>query len=133
MEKDVIERLKSYAEGERVELSPFTGNEPFTVRLKRPSLLQMASAGCIPNPLLGVAQEVFLKGNLAQSGINLTDIGDLLILIARNALVEPTFQELEDCNLSLTDLQLIEIFNYTQTGVKSLENFRKVKADSQSD
>ncbi len=130
MENDALEKLKSYASGETVQLSPFTGDEPFTVRLKRPSLLQMASAGCIPNPLLGVAQEIFLKGNLVQSKINLSDIADLLILMAKNALVDPTFRELEDCQINLTDLQLVEIFNYTQTGVKSLENFCQIQGDS---
>ena len=39
-------------------------------------------------------------------------------------MVEPTYDELKEIGLELTDLQLVEIFNFTQNGIKSLISFR---------
>ncbi len=118
--------LNKIAQGEVVKLSPFISDEPFVVRLKRPSLLQLAASGKIPNPLLGVAEQLF-NGNFSNSKQNIKETAEFLLLIAKNALVFPTFDELCEKEINLTDLQLIEIFNYTQMGVKALENFRGFK------
>ncbi len=125
-----IDKIKDFSQGELIQLSPFIENEPFVVRLVRPSLLQLAASGSIPNPLLSVAQELF-SNTKTDSKVSIKEIADLLILIAKYALVEPTYQQLIDLNINLTDLQLIQIFNYTQSGVKALENFRKVQTNSQ--
>ena len=39
-------------------------------------------------------------------------------------MVEPTYQQLKDIGLELTDLQLLDIYNFTQLGVRSLISFR---------
>ena len=56
-----IEQFKKYAGGSEVELPGFVSGENITVRLRRPSIMAMMADG-IPNPLLGVAAEVFNGG-----------------------------------------------------------------------
>jgi len=138
MEITSLDRIREMSRGEAVELSPYFEGEPFIVRLKRPSLYMLAARGVIPNPLLGAAKEVFdgKGGNEDKEdnvdndldGHKFKDMAELLNIVAENALVEPTYQQFEESGISLTDMQLIQIFNYTQTGVKMLERFRNVEA-----
>ncbi len=127
-----IEELKVISQGEIVELPSFTGDKPFVARLKRPSLLSLAETGVIPNPLLAVAENLF-NGKMSEqknNASNLKDVAQVFSIVAENALVEPTMQDIEGVGLQLTDVQLLTIFNYTQMGVKALSSFRSVKADS---
>ncbi len=57
-----LDQLRKYSEGSEVELPGFYGQEPITVRLKRPSLMLLVQSGEIPNPLLNTAAELFQKG-----------------------------------------------------------------------
>lgn len=116
--------LNSYAKGHVVKLPSFSENEPFVAKVRRPSLLALTKSGKIPNSLLSTASELF-NGSLDNDNENvLSDIYDICYIMADAALVEPTLKEIEDTGLELTDEQLMAIFNYTQTGVKALENFR---------
>ena len=126
-----IEELKKLAQGEVVELPGFADGEPFVARLKRPSLMGMAAAGAIPNPLLGVAEDLF-NGKTPQNkdGGIFKDSADMFRLVAEHALVEPSYAALREIGLELTDMQMIAIFNYTQMGAKALERFRSLKADT---
>lgn len=136
-----LDKIKEMSQGEAVELSPFVEGEAFIARLKRPSLYTLAAKGLIPNSLLGTAKEVFdankkddknKGGETKESdGAKFKSMAELLNMVAKSALAEPTYQQLEENGLSLTDMQLIEIFNYTQTGVKLLDNFRKIKANTE--
>ena len=49
---------------------------------------------------------------------------DVLDLIAKETLVEPTYEEIKSVGLELTDEQMMFLFNYSQQGVKALESFR---------
>ena len=49
---------------------------------------------------------------------------EILDIVARAAMVEPTYQQIKDIGLELTDLQLLDIYNFTQLGVRSLISFR---------
>ena len=49
---------------------------------------------------------------------------ELLTIMAKAAMVEPTYDDLEKIGLELTDAQLLEIYNYTQIGIKALTSFR---------
>ncbi len=122
-----IDAIKKYAEGSEVELSGFVDGENITVKLRRPSILGMAQSGKIPNPLLSAAAGLFKDGvsKSVQDGGSLKTTGDLLMCIARDALVSPTMEQLEDAGIALTDIQLVEIYNWTQTGVDAVARFRK--------
>lgn len=125
-----IEELKKMAKGELVELPGFTDGTQFVARLKRPSMLALAKLGKIPNNLLGAANKLFVGvGNVLQNGAKnnddaLTELFDIIEVICEESFVEPTYKELKDNGIELTDQQKLAVFTYTQRGVKSLENFR---------
>lgn len=132
-EKKVVtlEDLKKLAEGEIVELPSFVGDETISVRLRRPSLIKMVKSGKIPNDLLEDANMLFAggTGGVAQKGVKTNDpemlskMCDLLETICEAAFVEPTYKEIKQAGIELTDSQLLAVFSYTQNGVESLKSF----------
>ena len=118
-----LENLKKLSEGQEVEL-PGWDEEPFICKLKRPSLLGLVEGGQIPNPLLNAAYILFKGAKTQKDVLNLKDQKEILDIVARAAMVEPTYQQLKDIGLELTDLQLLDIYNFTQLGVRSLISFR---------
>lgn len=123
-----IEELKQYAQGEVVVLPPFAPTQPFVARLKRPSLLAMAKNGKIPNELLVKTNELFINDGTAANASDdnmLKEIFSVIDTIAGEVFVQPTYEEIKEAGIQLTDEQMLFIFNYTQTGVKDLENFRE--------
>jgi hypothetical protein len=118
-----LENLKKLSEGQEVEL-PGWDEEPFICKLKRPSLLGLVEGGQIPNPLLNAAYILFNGAKTQKDVLNLKDQKEILDIVARAAMVEPTYQQLKDIGLELTDLQLLDIYNFTQLGVRSLISFR---------
>lgn len=118
-----IEDLKKIAEGQEVELIGW-GEEPFVCKLKRPSMLGLVENGAIPNPLLNAAYILFNGAKSTKDVINMKDQKELLTIMAKAAMVEPTYNDLEKIGLELTDSQLLEIYNYTQIGIKALTSFR---------
>lgn len=130
MQVTSIAQLKEYANGEIVKLPDFAEGQPFFARLKRPSLMAMAKRGQIPNALLDSASNLFMAGNVNGNQIRKYDKDTLektfevLDLICEASFVEPTYKELVDNGITLTDDQYSFVFNYSQNGVKSLESFR---------
>jgi hypothetical protein len=118
-----LENLKKLSEGQEVEL-PGWDEEPFICKLKRPSLLGLVEGGQIPNPLLNASYILFNGAKTQKDVLNLKDQKEILDIVARAAMVEPTYQQLKDIGLELTDLQLLDIYNFTQLGVRSLISFR---------
>lgn len=119
--------LQTYAKGTLVRFPDFAEGQPFVARVRRPSMLVLAKQGKIPNTLLTSANELFSKGGGGMDGDNenmLADIYSICEIICESALKEPTYQQIKDAGLELSDDQLMAIFNYTQTGVKALESFR---------
>ena len=122
-----IEDLKNYASGTVVEMPPFAEGQPLIARLKRPSILGMAKQGKIPNTLLVKANELFLQNGAgldAEEEDTMKQLYDVLDLIAKETLVEPTYEDIKSVGLELTDEQMMFLFNYSQQGVKALESFR---------
>lgn len=123
-----IEELNQYAQGEVVTLPPFAPTQPFVAKLKRPSLLAMAKNGKIPNELLVKTNELFMNDGTAVNASDdnmLKEIFSVIDTIAGEVFVQPTYKEIKEAGVQLTDEQMLFIFNYTQTGVKNLENFRE--------
>lgn len=127
-----LKELKSYVSGQIVELPPFAEGQPLVARVSRPSMLKMVSDGSFPNELLVKANEMFMQ---SETGYDVDDPGmmkDVLGVVevmAEKALIEPTYEDIKKAGLSLTDDQLIFLFNYTQRGVKALESFRAGQED----
>ena len=126
-----IAELKKMANGEVVELPGFTDGTTFVARLKRPSMLAMAKTGKIPNNLLGAANKLFIgvgnvlnQNNSKANSDALAELFDIIEIICDECFVEPTYKDLKDNGIELTDQQKLAVFTYTQRGVKSLESFR---------
>ena len=123
-----VSDLQSYAQGTIIRLPDFTDGQPFVARMRRPSLLILAKKGKIPNSLLTAAGELFTKGG---SGLDaddenmLANMYDIMEVICESALIQPSMADIKNAGLELSDNQMMAIFNYTQTGVKALESFRK--------
>lgn len=119
--------LQTYSQGTLVRFPDFAEGQPFVARVRRPSMLVLAKQGKIPNTLLSSANELFSKGGAGMDGDNenmLADIYSITEIVCEAALKEPTYQQIKDAGLELSDDQLMAIFNYTQTGAKALESFR---------
>lgn len=122
-----IADLRSYAQGQVVELPPFAEGMPFVARLRRPSMLFLAKTGQIPNTLLAKAGQLFNGGgaSLDSDDTNmLSNVYDIAMVVIKASLVSPTIDEIHDAGLELSDDQIMAIFNYTQGGIKALEQFR---------
>lgn len=119
--------LQRYAKGTLVRFPDFAEGQPFVARVRRPSMLVLAKQGKIPNTLLSAANELFSKGGSGLDDDNenmLADIYSICEIVCEAALKEPTYQQIKDAGIELSDDQLMAIFNYTQTGVRALESFR---------
>ncbi len=120
-----ISDIKKFAQGSVIKLPSFDGDHPFIAKVKRPSLLVMVKSGKIPNSLINQATQLFQKGAGSLGKDNtISDMYDIMETICEAALVKPTYKEIKDAGLSLTDEQMMAIFSYTQQGVKALEQFR---------
>lgn len=125
MEVTSFEQLKSYAEGRMVELPPFAEGQPFCAMMRRPSLLVLVKSGKIPNRLLVTANKLFMEKGIDEKDEEfMPQALDIFDTIAEASLVKPTFKEIKEAGLNLTDDQMMFIFSYTQQGVKALERFR---------
>ena len=124
--------LHVYAQGQVVELPGFFSEEPFVVRLRRPSLLALTRSGKIPNALLSAANELFTGKQDKSDPVDLSEIMGVLEVICESALMEPTYKEVVDAGLTLTDEQYTAIFNFSQRGIKALEPFRQKSEEHKS-
>lgn len=123
-----LHELQTYAKGTLIRFPDFAEGQPFVARVKRPSLLVLAKSGKIPNTLLNAAGELFAKGGAGMDTDNenmLAEMYDIMEIVCEAALIEPTMQDIKNAGLTLCDDQMMEIFSYTQAGVKALESFRQ--------
>lgn len=134
-----IEELKEYAKGTLIRLPDFGEGQPFYARLRRPSMLALTKAGKIPNTLIMTANELFNGKGMDDTKVNaMPEVLDILDIMADACFVEPTYKEIQEAGVQLTDEQLMAVFSYTQRGVKALESFREesentIRSDNSED
>ena len=119
-----IATLSLYAQGQLVELPGFGEGQPFYARLRRPSIMGLTKSGKIPNALLSAATELFTGKQDKNDPVDLAEIVGVVEVICEAAFIEPTYQQIKNIGLELTDEQLMAVFNYSQKGIKALEPFR---------
>lgn len=118
-----IQELKEKAKSQIVKLPGFSGEKDcIHVEMKRVSLLSLATAGGVPNELLGAVNSLYMHGIKAQTSIEET--AKVFKIIAKAALANPTYAELEKEGIELTDEQLLHIYLYAISGVRAFTNFR---------
>lgn len=123
-----VNALQGYANGIVVRLPDFAEGQPLIAKIKRPSMLALAKSGKIPNSLLNAAGTLFAEGGSGLDVDNpnmLKEMYEVCKVICEASLIQPTLAEIESAGLELTDEQIMVIFNYSQVGVKALENFRE--------
>lgn len=127
-----IDELKLMSQGEIVQFPSFVGNKPIYVRMKRPSLLKLIENGKIPNSLLSAANTLFAgsvsKGTEEDDDF-LKDVLQVIDVLAEASFVEPSWKELTESGIELTDEQYMFIFNYTQQGITSLTPIGEIPKD----
>ena len=89
-------------------------------------MLVLIKSGKIPNSLIKTASQLFAEGmpDTEADDKAMTNLFDILDRVAEACLVEPTYQQIKEAGMELSDDQYMFIFNYTQRGVKALESFR---------
>lgn len=115
-----LDSLKQYAQGTIVELPPFAEGKPFVAKLNRPSLMAMAASGKIPDILMAAATKMFFN-RTDDASVDLSEWYSVMEIFADACLVEPTYAQVKEAGISLTDEQLIAIFNYGQAGTKAIK------------
>lgn len=131
-----IDQLKLMSGGEIVKLPPFVQGQEFYAKLRRPSMLKLVQSGKIPNSLLRTANMLFSGGvdkELDRDDEFMKDMFDLIDVLAESVFVEPSWLELKQAGIELTDEQYMFIFNYTQEGVKAVEPFREITENTSAD
>lgn len=102
----------------------WTKGEMISVKMRRPGLYNMAAMGFVPNPLLGAMQKMFEGNGKALDTLDAKKQGECVIAMAKYALVEPTYAQLTDAGLELTDQQLMDIYMFALGGAAMLAGFR---------
>ena len=122
---DIVDfsKLTKISDSKVVELPEFGDGTKFIARLRRPSMLKLCKTGKIPNSLLSQATSLFTDDK-ASKKVGITDIYDICEIICEAAFVNPTYNEIKESGVELTDEQIMAVFQYAQGGVKALENFR---------
>lgn len=123
-----IEELRAAASGTIVELPPFAEGHPFYARLRRPSMLALVKGGKIPNELLTSANTLFVKGAGSMNTLDedlLNRLFGVMDVLCEAAFVEPTYAQIKEAGIQLTDEQITFIFGYSQNGVRELNSFRQ--------
>lgn len=105
-----------------VELPGYEPGDSLHIKIKTVSLLGLASTGKIPNALMGTVNKLFnsaspAKGKATPAIDNVIELTQLMSLIAKHSLVEPTYEEVGEY---LTDDQLGVIFDAAMSGVKEV-------------
>lgn len=120
-----LDTLHEYASGTVVELPPFAEGQPFVARIRRPSMMALVKSGKIPNSLLSTANSLFLRGGVdVQDDASMSQLFDLFDILCDACFIEPTYQQIKEAGVELTDDQYTFIFQFSQQGVKALEPFR---------
>lgn len=128
-----IDQLKVMAGGEIVKMPPFIEGQNFYAKLRRPSMLKLVQSGKIPNSLLRTANMMFsgeVEGELDRDDEFMKDMFDLIDVLADSVFVEPSWSDMKQAGIELTDEQYMFIFNYTQKGVQAIEPFPQDKENT---
>lgn len=118
--------LEQYARGQIVELPSFAEGQPFVARLRRPSMMVLIKSGKIPNALLTTANSLF-AGNATDpsKSESFSDVVQVLDILCEASFIEPSWSQIQELGVELTDEQYMAVFNYSQQGIKALDTFRK--------
>lgn len=132
-----VSELKNKAVIE-LTLPGYTVGDDITVGVRRPSIMDLAATGKIPNPLMAAASKLFKDGaldtittKLKDDGKDMKEFAEVLHCVAKAALVQPTYDQLEEAGIPLTDVQLMMIYDFVLDGVDRYSTFRTIQGNNQ--
>ncbi len=108
---------------EELTLSGWSPGTEITVLVKKPNFYNLLAKNAIPNPLLPEMQKLFVRRQVAE------EHGKASADFAKECLVEPTYTQLEEAGVELTDDQLLELCMYATLGPELLRSFRESARD----
>lgn len=134
-----LEQLRKIRTTEEAKLPPFVDGTPFTAELKKVSLIDMVKRGKVPNPILSAMMTVTgedtkskAKGesengqNIAAAmNENTAETFAFMQAVAEECLVNPSYKDITENGVSLTDAQIMSIFSYAMSGTVTLSSFRE--------
>jgi hypothetical protein len=123
-----LESIRLASLGNLVEIPGFTDDAPLMFRLRKPNMLTLMKLGRIPNTLIESATGLFNGGKKDRkdgyTSKELEEIAELMTIFCEASLASPTWKELMEAGIELTQEQMMFIFHYSQGGIKTLKPFR---------
>lgn len=118
-----------------IEIPGFDPGETFEIKVRKLSLVGLISSGKIPNTLMKVVKDAFAgikssaNGEQDESAVmdKAGEIGKLLSIVCKEAMVEPAFDDVKDV---MNDAQMLAVFQFTQGGVEDVKPFLGVEGDT---
>lgn len=132
-----LEDLKRIGATE-TELPPFSDGTPFIAKLKTVSIIDMARNGRIPNPLMKTILKVLgaddentdvekfeenTNNEIIANEEDTKQTFDFILTVVKSSLVSPTYKEIEECGVTLSDEQIFSIFSHALGGIELLSKF----------
>lgn len=109
---------------EELTLPGWQPDAEITVRVRRPSLYAMLAANAALNPLIPELNKLFVRHDHGSVSQPTNAYAKALIAIAKECLTEPTYAQLEEAGVQLTDEQLLQLSLYATEGMEWLCSFR---------
>lgn len=118
-----------------IPIPGFDEGETFEIKVKKLSIVGLMSSGKIPNSLMKVVKDAF-EGIKSSNGTENSEsavmdkageIGKLLDIVCKEAMLEPTFDDVKDV---MNDAQKLAVFKFTQGGVEEVRPFPGVEGDT---
>lgn len=117
-----------------IPIPGFDEGESFEIRVKKLSIVGLMSSGKIPNSLMQVVKDAFAgikssQGEAAEASImdKAGEIGKLLDIVCKEAMLEPRFDDVKDV---MNDAQKLAVFQFTQGGVEEAKSFPAIEGDT---
>lgn len=137
LQTTTLEQLKAIKKTEVVSLGAFDDGTELIAEVQRPYLLDLITSGKIPNSLLTAAMTMFKDGagTVVKQSVDsveaLQQMVGLMKALAESCLVNPSYANISDCGLRLSQDQLMNILAYVQGGASHLENFRNQQSSNE--
>lgn len=119
-----LEAMQAAIQPEEIALSGWRRGQEITVRVRKPNFYALLAKGSIPNPLIPEMDKLFVRRDRKGYAEPDAKFAETLVAIAELTLVEPSYQELTDAGVELTDDQLTELSIYATSGAEALATFR---------
>ena len=118
-----------------IPIPGFDEGETFEIKVKKLSIVGLMSSGKIPNTLMKVVKDAFEGIKSAKSDEDSEsavmdkagDIGKLLDIVCKEAMLEPKFDDVKDV---MNDAQKLAVFQFTQGGVEEVKPFPAVEGNT---